>query len=291
MRSWAPAPRAAGSVPEVDIGLVYTYERDLMPRLLSTLAASGRGVRMRLILVDNHSADGADSWRGYLPDTLVLTNSRRLGYAANLNRVLRASAAPYVLLLNTDMFFDPRQQCVARMVRFMDRHPACGIATCGIYHEDGRTAYPARRFQTPAVVLARRLGLGGLCCRTLDAYLYRRLPAHETWQCEWVSGCFMMIRREAFLDVGYFDEGFVKYFEDVDICYRMARSGWQVLYHGAVHCYHLERRASRRLWTAEAWRHLRSYLRWHWKWGLSYRGDLPRPGPAVPAPCDPRRAA
>ena len=90
-----------------------------------------------------------------------------------------------------------------------------------------------------------------------------------------------MIRREAFEDVGYFDEGFAKYFEDVDICYRMARSGWRVMHHGATHCYHLEQRASKGLWSTDALRHLGSYFRWHWKWGLSYRRDLPRPGLAV----------
>jgi hypothetical protein len=267
------------SAPDVDVGLVYTHERDLMARLLPTLAASGQGVRMRLILVDNCSADGAGQWHGHFRDTLVLRNSASLGYAPNLNRVLRASSARHVLLLNTDMYFDPRQQCVGRMVRFMDEHPRCGISSCGIYHEDATFAYPARRFQTPGVILARRLGLGRLLGGTLDRYLYRDVPVGGTWPCDWLSGCFLMIRREAMEDVGYFDAGFVKYFEDVDLCYRMARSGWQVMYHGATHCYHLERRASKRLWSTDALCHLRSYLRWHWKWGLSLRGDLPRPQP------------
>ncbi len=88
-----------------------------------------------------------------------------------------------------------------------------------------------------------------------------------------------MIRRTAFEDVGFFDESFRKYFEDVDMCYRMARSGWQVMYHGATACCHLERRASRRLPSRDAWEHLRSYVRWHWKWGFSYAGDLARREP------------
>ncbi len=287
---WPPAHRPAleglASPPpaDVDIGIIYTHERRLMPRLLYTLRRSCPGIAARLVLVDNASKDGVEPWLGYFPQTLVLRNGRRLLYAANLNRVLQAATARYVLLLNTDMFFDPREQCVTRMVRFMDSRPQCGIAGCGIYHEDGGYAYPARRFQTLPVVFARRLGLGRFMRRTLDRYLYRDQPVTGTWACQWLSGCFLMIRREALEDVGYFDEGFVKYFEDVDMCLRMARAGWQVLYHGATYCYHLEHRSSRHLFSIDAWRHLRAYLRWHWKWGL--RPTVP---PVVTPPI--RRAA
>jgi GT2 family glycosyltransferase len=152
--------------PDVDVGIVYTYERQWMPRLLNSLRRSCPGIRARLILVDNDSDDGVEPWLGYLPDTLVVHNPRRLQYAANLNRVLRASTARYVLLLNTDMFFDPDEQCVTRMVRFMDSRPLCGVAGCGIYHEDGGYAYPARRFQTLPMILARRFGLGRMLSPT-----------------------------------------------------------------------------------------------------------------------------
>ena len=67
-----------------------------------------------------------------------------------------------------------------------------------------------------------------------------------------------MVRRQAFQQVGLFDESFGKYFEDVDICLRMARAGWRVMYHGGTSCYHIEQRASRRLLSRDAWRHARA---------------------------------
>ncbi len=69
--------------------------------------------------------------------------------------------------------------------------------------------------------------------------------------------------------MGYFDECFVKYFEDVDMCLRMARSGWQVMHYGGAACYHLEGRGSRNPASLDAWLHLRSYLRWRRKWARS----------------------
>ena len=269
------SPHASGPCADVDIGIVYTHERALMPRLLSSLRQSGDGLGMRLILVDNASADGIESWLGHFPNTTVVRNPRRLGYAANLNRVLETSRSRYILLLNTDMYFDPQQQCVAQMVRFMDGRPECGIAGCRLHHEDGSHAPSARRFQTLSVILARRFGLGRLLHRTLCDYLYRDRASGASWECDWLSGCFLMIRREAFEQVGYFDTGFVKYFEDVDMCLRMARAGWRVMYHGGTFCYHLEQRASKGFFSADARTHARSYLRWLRKWGFTPARSIP----------------
>ena len=261
--------------PDVDVGVIYTYEDNFMPGLLSALRGSGDTLNMRLILVDNDSQQGAAPWTKYLANTTVLRNPERLGYCANLNRILAASNAPYVLLLNTDMHFDPAEQCIAKMVDFMRSHPDCGMAGCRLHHQDGQHAPSARRFQTFATLMARRFGLGRLMQRTLNRYLYRERSIRDSWECDWLSGCFMMVRREAFQRVGPFDTGFVKYFEDVDMCLRMAKAGWRVMYHGATYCYHAEQRGSKNLFSTDARKHLRSYLRWMTKWGFSPQKALP----------------
>lgn len=273
---------------DVDIGVIYTHERAWMPRLLQSLQGSASGLSARLLLIDNASTDGAQQWKRFFPDVTVLHNAHRLGYAANLNRILRTSTAPYVLLLNTDVYFDPRQQCLAKMLRFMAEHPQCGVAGCGVYHEDGSYAYPARRFQTLPIILSRRLGLGRMLPGTLRRYLYQERAVDDTFVCDWLSGCFLLVRREAFLDVGYFDENFAKYFEDCDICLRMARHGWSAMYYGGTHCYHLEHRSSRRLFSRDAWTHLRSYAHWLKKWG--FVPDARPQFPAQPAPRHSRAA-
>ena len=261
--------RRAPTVPlrDLDVGVIYTGERDLMAPLLSTMRASAGGLRYRLLLVDNASGDGVEPWRKTIPDTAVLKNDNRLSYAANMNRIVAASTARYVLMMNTDMFFDPRQNCLSRMVGFMDAHPDCGIAGCRILHADGHDARAARRFQTISVLLARRFGLGRLMQRTLDRYFYRDHAPGESFDCQWLSGCFLMLRKQAAEEVGPFDESFGKYFEDVDICLRMARAGWRVMHHGATSAYHIEQRASRRLLSIDGLRHFRSYLHWLRKWG------------------------
>ncbi|MGE5193042.1 MAG: glycosyltransferase [Deltaproteobacteria bacterium] len=269
---------------DVDIGIIYTHERHFMTPLVSSLAQSGHGVAMRLVLVDNASANGVEEWRTAFRETLVLRNEARLGYAANLNRILGASRARYALLLNTDMYFEPAEQCVAKMVRFMDAHPDCGVSGCRLYHADGSYGFPARRFQTLGTIAARRLGLAGLLGRTVDTYLYRDRPYDSVFDCDWLSGCFLMVRREALGEVGLLDLQFRKYFEDVDFCLRMARAGWRVMMNGQTFGYHLEQRASRNLFSMDAMIHLQSYARWLAKWGRD-------PARHVAPAAKPRRAA
>jgi GT2 family glycosyltransferase len=247
--------------------VIYSGERDLMPRLLTTMSASGQGLRMRLILVDNGSTQGVEPWFGYFRETLVLSNTRRLAYAANLNRILDVAAARHVLLMNTDMYFDPHEPCLRRMVAFMDSNPRCGVAGCRLYHADGSDAQAARRFQTLPLILARRCGLGRLLPGTVDRHFYGEYAPDDTYECDWLSGCFLLARRQAIRAIGRFDESYGKYFEDVDLCLRMARAGWRVIYHGATSCCHLEARASENLLSADAWTHFRAYLRWLRRWG------------------------
>jgi N-acetylglucosaminyl-diphospho-decaprenol L-rhamnosyltransferase len=267
----------------LDIGVIYTHERKLMPRLLETMSASGPGLKMRLLLVDNASPDGADQWRPHFPETQILRNGRRLSYAENLNRVLAASTARHVLLMNTDMYFDPSERCLRRMVDFMDGHPQCGVAGCRLLHRDGSDAHAARRFQTLPLILARRCGLSPLMRSTVAHHFYAEHTCHETWECDWLSGCFLMVRRAAAQEIGCLDESYGKYFEDVDFCLRMAQAGWLVMHNGSTSCYHLEQRNSKKMLSLDAWRHLVAYSRWIRKWGF-----VPSP---TAKPATPRRAA
>ncbi len=139
---------------DLDVGIIYSGERHFMTPLVTSLAGSWAGTTARLILVDNASADGVADWARVVPQTKILRNEKPLGYAANLNRILSASSARYVLLMNTDMYFDPADQCLAGMVAFMDERPRTGIGICQVYHPDGSYGYPARRFPTLRTIAA-----------------------------------------------------------------------------------------------------------------------------------------
>ncbi|QGJ69958.1 Hypothetical protein PBC10988_16470 [Planctomycetales bacterium 10988] len=252
---------------DLEIGVIYTYERSWMDPLLATMRDSLGDHRAGLLLVDNRSGEDVREWETYFPSTKVIQNASRLGYAENLNRILAASKAPLILLLNTDIYFQPENQCLAKMIRFMHEHPTCGLSTCRAYHPDGTYGYPARKFQSLRAIAGRRLGLEFLFRGDVDDYLFRHRDPEDTFECDWVSGCWMLVRRETFETIGGFDTIFGKYFEDVDYCLRVRQAGWRVMMHGQGFFYHYEQRASTNLFTKDAWQHGKSYLKWLRKWG------------------------
>lgn len=255
---------------DLDIGVIYTHERNYIAPLLDSLSRSGDGLKMRLILVDNNSQEGVGEWIDMFEHTTVVRNDRRLGYASNLNRILKSSNARYVLLLNTDMVFEPEEQCLAKMVSALDRDPQCGLAGCRLYHPDGTYGFPARRFPRLTTILARRFSRVFRAPQSIRDYLYEEHDREETFTCDWLSGCFLMLRRACHRQVGGFDEGFRKYFEDVDYCGRVARANWNVKFHGHTHCFHWEQRDSAQVFSRDSWLHIASYARWLAKRSLGY---------------------
>ena len=260
---------------DLDIGVIYTYEDHFMSQLLNSLVQSGPDLKLRLVLIDNASVKGVSAWKDIFPATTVLRNTQRLGYAENLNRILQHADAPFSLLLNTDMYFEPQEQCLSRMVRFMRANPDCGVSGCRLYRADESYAHPPRRFQTFKTFAARRLGVSWLQDE-VQRYLYLDNDHREVFDCEWLSGCFLMLRRAAVEEVGLLDTQFRKYFEDVDYCLRMGTAGWRVMFNGATYCYHLEQRASRRWLSKDAMVHAMSYWKWLRKWGWHPERQLPQ---------------
>lgn len=253
--------------PVLDIGVIYTDDDEHMQNLLFSLRASRPQFRFRLLLVDNHSRQGVDRYREFIEPTEVLTNPARKTYAENLNRILAASTAEYVLLLNTDIEFDVENRCLDQMVEFMNKHPDCGMSGCRVYLPGGDYGYAPRRLQTPITFMTRRLGMSGFFPNEQARYLYTDRNRHSSFPCEWLSGCFLLVRRTAYEEIGGFDERFRKYYEDVDYAIRMQRAGWKVMFHGEALYYHHEQRASRQLFSRDGWLHIRSWLYWHRKWG------------------------
>jgi GT2 family glycosyltransferase len=220
---------------------------------------------MEVLLVDNVCTDGTADLVGRFPELQVIRNTKRLGFSANHNLAMRRSRGRYILCLNPDVLFDEEARTVAQMAAFMDAHPACGVSGCKALNARKQLIFPARRFQTLRIVLARRAGcLFGLfgSKRALDRYFYREHSMDDTFEADWLQGCFLFMRREALAEVGLFDELYFKYFEDVDLCRRMTAHGWKVMYYGGTSFYHLEQRSSTKLFSKYAWLHLKSWTRW-----------------------------
>ena len=199
--------------------------------------------------------------------TRVLENERPLSYAANANHGIAATSGELVLVANPDAVAEPG--AVETLVAFAATRPRCGVAGPRLEYPDGRWQPSRRRFPTVGGTIVRRTPLRLLFPpfeRQRRHYLLDEQP-DEPVQADWMLGAFMLLRRAMLVELGGFDAGFRMYGEDIDLCYRAAKAGWERWYvPGAVvrHRYAAEidrRFATRR--TVWHWGGMLRFLRKH----------------------------
>jgi GT2 family glycosyltransferase len=142
----------------------------------------------------------------------------------------------YILLLNADTIV--KEHALSALVKFMDGQPKAGIAGSMLLSPDGVIQASPFRFPGIASELDRGLRLG-IVSRLLAPW-NPMLKLNEACSVGWVSGASMILRRTMLEQVGLLDEGLYTYFDDVDICLRARRAGWETWYVPESKVVHLE---------------------------------------------------
>jgi len=160
----------------------------------------------------------------------VLESPRPQTFAANVNLGIASTSGEYVLVSNPDAI--PEPGTVANLVEFADAHPACGIAGPLMRWPDGTWQPSRRRFPTVRGTIVRRTPLRRLRPpyeTQREHYGLDERPT-EPVQADWMLGAFLLMRRTMLEEIGGWDAGFRHYCEDIDLCYRAARAGWERWY-------------------------------------------------------------
>lgn len=225
----------------MDFGVVIVNYRTpkLVADCLRALANEiGEPARGNVVIVDNDSGDDSRSVLARLVDANkwlwaeLLPLERNVGYSAGNNAALkcllsRADPPEFVLLLNPDTVVRPG--AVDALLSFMRSHPDVGIAGSRLEDPDGTPQRSAFRFPGVASELDGGLRFGAVS-RWLSRYVVAPPVRDEPHPADWVAGASMMIRRTVFDQIGFFDEGYFLYFEEVDFCLRAHRAGWECWY-------------------------------------------------------------
>ena len=164
------------------------------------------------------------------PGVRVIENRRPQPLAANVNAGIGATSGDYVLFSNPDAVAD--EGAVATLVAFMDAHQRCGIAGPQIRWPDGTWQPSRRRFPTVAGTVVRRTPLRKLRPpyeTQREHYLLDENPT-EPVEADWMLGAFLLQRRTMLEEIGGWDAGYRHYVEDIDLCYRAMRAGWERWY-------------------------------------------------------------
>ncbi len=233
----------------------YNTREDLRRCLLSLEERLGR---LPVVVVDNGSSDGSQEMvREEFPWVRLVENPGNPGYSSACNAGIRASDRPYPFILNSDVEFV--EGGIEALVAYMDAHPEVGALGPLVLNSDGTRQMSCRRF--PSMVENVVHGFLGEIWPDnpfTRSYQMKDLEGEVPREVDWVSGAAMLLRREAVERVGGFDEAYFMYVEDVDLCWRLRRAGYRVVYHPGFRLVHHIGRTSSQRSTRMLYEHHRS---------------------------------
>jgi hypothetical protein len=232
----------------VSIVIVSYNTRALLQRCLDALLAEcGRmseGLSAEILVVDNASRDGSaemveQMYTASATPVKLYASHVNLGFGAANNLAIEAADGRYIVLLNSDAFF--HEGALEAAIQQMEAHRKAGVGGARLVFEDGSWQPAARSFHS---IWRDALVLTGLSARFPGSKIFGApdrtwADVNEPAQVDWVTGAFMILRREALAVVGLFDPVFFLYCEEVDLCKRMKQAGFEVWYWPQIVVTHL----------------------------------------------------
>ena len=238
------------------VGIVVSHDSAaVLPSCLSALTANG----VPALVVDNASRDGSRDVARRL-GAQVIRNALNQGYGRANNLGAGASDAAFILVLNPDVVLE--EGAVAALLEAVGRYPDAGLLAPRIVEPDGRVFLQPRSLLSPYLPnpAGRPLVPEGDCC----------VP--------FLSGACLLIRRDLFIALGGFDDSIFLFYEDDDLCRRVADAGHALVHVDRALARHVRGGSS----SPRPGRAFRS--RWHLAWSRAYvsaKYDLPRPAPRI----------
>jgi len=226
--------------------------KDILRECLESVERESDGMEIEILVVDNHSSDGSPEMiESEFPRVRVLRSTINLGFGAANNLAIQAARGRYVILLNSDAFLCPGSLKAA--VTNMTLHPEVALAGARLVGRDFSWQPSARTFPS---IFNDALVLTGLAARFPKSRFFGHFD--RTWadpsepaQVDWVPGAFSIFRAQVLEKVGLFDPRFFMYSEEVDLCRRIKKAGYQVWYWPDIQVIHIGGESSRQVKNLE----------------------------------------
>ncbi len=248
-------PPPQPTTPAFTLSLISHRQGALVSKCLSDLTRLAPPGLTRVIVTRNLRDDPVALPERPPFEVLMLDNDAERGFGANHNAAFARCSDPWFVVANPDIRLgsDPFPALFAQV------RPRTGLVAPRVLDPDGREADSARAQIDPLQLVNR-------VARQRSRRPHRR-P-------DWFAGMFLLIRSQAFTEIGGFDERFRMYCEDADLCARLRLAGWDLAWAREARVVHDARRASRRSVRHAAW-HIASLARmWSGRVWWRYRALL-----------------
>ncbi len=233
---------------DLSIIIVNYNVKEFVKNLLSSIEKAKSSHSIEVIIVDNNSTDGSSEIlaKDY-PQYLIIVNKENVGFGKANNQALEIAQGKFILLINPDTIV--REDTFNKLIEFFNKNPRAGMVGCKVLNPDGTLQLACRRsYPTPWVSFCKAVGLSTLFPKSklFAKYNLTYLPENEINEVDAISGAFMMFRREVYDKIGGFDPRFFMYGEDLDLCYRTQKAGFEVYYVPATEIIHYKGESTKR---------------------------------------------
>lgn len=197
----------------------------------------------QVIVVDNASGDDSverlqqtitdHQWFSWVK---LLPSAVNDGFSAGNNLGMKAVEAEAYLLLNSDTIVRPN--AISCLLEAWKTHPQVGLISPRLEWPDGTPQISCFRYHSPMSQLIDAAATGPLT-KLLQNYDVPIAVSNLPFEPQWTSFACVLVRREVIEDIGFMDEGYFMYFDDVDYCRRVHQAGWQILHWPEARVVHL----------------------------------------------------
>jgi len=217
---------------EISVIIVNYNVKYLLEKCLYSVQAALRNIPGEIIIVDNASSDNSIEYlQPLFPGVKFIANPINKGFGSACNTGFQQSSGEYILFLNPDTIVPT--DCFKKCLDFIQTKKEAGALGIKMLNGSGNYLKESKRnFPSVPASLFKMMGLASLFphSKLFAAYYAGHLSENEIHEVDVLSGAFMLIKRNVFIEVKGFDEDFFMYGEDIDLSYRIQKAGYKNYY-------------------------------------------------------------
>lgn len=217
--------------PILTISIVNWNSGNLLKDCINSIYKNMRLQEIELIVIDNNSSDNSlDAIKNLFPSLKIIKNTVNKGFGAANNQAIKLCKTKYVLIINPDIVILPNTHYT--LIDFMEKNNEIAIAGGQLLNLDFSIQRFCRSFPTIRMMFYKYSGLSKLFPKSKEFGKYEMgyWDYDSLREVDQPPGAFLMIRRDVLEKIGYFDERFFMFFEDVDLCLRIKKAGYKIFY-------------------------------------------------------------
>ena len=217
---------------DISIIIVNYNVKHFLEQCLYSVYKALKNIEGEVFVVDNNSVDGSCQMvKEKFPQAQLIDNKENVGFSRANNQAMQLSKGRYFLLLNPDTFV--QEDTFTKCIKFCDNTPDAG--GLGVKMIDGKGDFlpeSKRSLPTPAVAFYKIFGLSSVFPKSkiFGKYHLGYLDKEKTHKVEVLAGAFMFLRKTVLDKIGFLDETFFMYGEDIDLSYRITLGGYNNYY-------------------------------------------------------------